>query len=75
LLGRSPLISISELGGLPLNAREAEEIQRILGHCVTSLWLGILIVGAVFAWRLVWVVWQTVPRHPSGATKNGMARV
>jgi hypothetical protein len=74
LLGKSPLISISEAGGLPLNARETEEIQRIVAHCTTALWLGILIVGFVFAWRLVWVVWQTVPRRPSTATKNGMAQ-
>jgi|SRR6476659_182418 len=75
LLVTSPLISIREVGGLPLNAREAAEIQGILSHCAISLWLGILIVGAIYAWRLVWVVWQMVPRNPSAVTKNGMAHV
>ncbi len=75
LLGSSPLISISEPGGLPLNAREAAEIQRIVAHCVSWLWLGMMIVAVIFAWRLLWVVWQTFPRNPTGVTKNGMAHV
>lgn len=75
LLGTAPLLSINEPSGLPLNAREAMEIQRVLAHCVTSLWLGILIVAGIYAWRLVWVFWQAVPRDPSGAAKNGVAHI
>lgn len=75
LLGRSPLISINEISGLPLNAREAAEIDRIVAHCVNSLWLGILIVGSIFVWRLAWMLWQSRRRHPSGAARNGMAHV
>jgi hypothetical protein len=75
LLGASPLISISEPGGLPLNPRDAAEIQQVVGHCVSALWLGIMIAAAIFAWRLLWVVWQSVPRNSASVTKNGMAHV
>ena len=75
LLGTSPLISISEPNGLPISAREAAQIQNVLALSVTWLWFGIMIVGAVFAWRLVWLPWQTLPRAPPGATKNGMAHI
>lgn len=75
LLGRSPLISISEPYGLPISAREAAEIQRIVAHCVSWLWLGIAFVGAIYVWRLVSMLWQMLPRNPPGATKNGMAHV
>lgn len=75
LLGTSPLVSISQGNGLPLSARQAAEIQNIVAQCTISLWIGIMIVGAVFAWRLVWIVWQTLPRNPPGATKNGMAHI
>lgn len=75
LLGKSPLISISEPNGLPLNAREAEQIQRLLALGVNWLWIGIMVVGAIYAWRLAWMAWQTLPRNPPGGTKNGMAHV
>lgn len=75
LLGRSPLISITEAGGLPLNAHDAGEIQHLLAHSAEALWFGILIVGAVYARRLVRVVWQMRPRTPPGATRNGTALV
>ncbi len=75
LLGASPLISISEPGGLPLNPRDAAEIQQVVAHCVSALWLGIMIAAAIFAWRLLWVVWQSVPRNSASVTKNGMAHV
>ena len=75
LLGTSALISISEPNGLPISEREAAQIQHILAHCVNWLWLGIMVVGAIYAWRLAWIVWQSLPRNPPGATKNGVAHV
>jgi hypothetical protein len=75
LLGTSPLISINEPNGLPISAREAAQIQHILGQCLEWLWLGIMVVGAIYAWRLAWIAWQSFPRNPPGATKNGMAHV
>ncbi len=75
LLGVSPLISISEPNGLPISAREAGQIQFILGQCVIWLWLGIMVAGGIYAWRLAWIAWQSFPRNPPGATKNGVAQV
>jgi hypothetical protein len=75
LLGSSPLISISEPNGLPISARETAEIQRIVAHGMSWLWLGIAVVGAIYAGRLAWMAWQTLPRNSPGATKNGMAQV
>jgi hypothetical protein len=73
LLGTSPLISIIEPNGLPISAHETAEIQRILAHLAISIWLGILIVGAIYAWRLVYVLWQALPRTPIGSARNGTA--
>ena len=75
LLGTSPLISISEPNALPLNAREADQIQHLVAIGVNWLWLGIMVVGAIYAWRLAWIAWQSFPRNPPGATKNGVAPV
>jgi hypothetical protein len=59
LLGKSPLISISQPNGLPISEREAAAIQEIVAWSVTWLWLGIMLVGAIYAWRLAWLAWQT----------------
>ncbi|HEY1581791.1 MAG TPA: hypothetical protein VGF73_01685, partial [Chthoniobacterales bacterium] len=61
LLGSSPLITISEPSGLPLSPDEAAQIQSLIAHSAVSLWIGIAIFGAVFAWRLLYIVWQTLP--------------
>jgi hypothetical protein len=75
LLGTSPLVSISEPSGLPISAHDAAQIQNLVALATTSLWIGIAVVGTIYAWRLVWLAWQTLPRNPSGTTKNGIAHV
>ena len=75
LLGSSPLISISEANGFPIKPAEAAQIQNIIAIGLTWLWIGIVIGGAIYAWRLVRVLWQMLPRTSSGATKNGLARI
>jgi hypothetical protein len=55
------LISISQPNGLPISAREAAQIQYILGQSVNWLWFGIMVVGAIYAWRLAWIAWQSFP--------------
>jgi len=74
LLGRSPLIAINQPNGLPISARDAAALQTLLSQCVTWLWLGIMIVGAIYAWRLVWLAWQMLPGKGSDAAQNGMAQ-
>jgi len=34
-----------------------------------------MVVGAIYAWRLAWIAWQSLPRNPPGASKNGVAHV
>jgi hypothetical protein len=74
LLHTVPLISVFDPNGMPISAREAAEIQSVLWWGVIILWLGILIAGGVYAWRLVYILWQTVPRTPMGSA-NGAAHV
>ena len=75
LLGSSPVISISEANGFPIKPAEAAQIQNIIAIGLTWLWIGIIVGGAIYAWRLIWILWQMLPRTSSGATKNGMARI
>ena len=72
LLNTSPLISIFEPNGNPISAREVEEIRNLVWWGVINLWFGIMIVGAVFAWRLAYILWQSFPRTPMGSA-NGAA--
>jgi hypothetical protein len=74
LLGTSPLISLSQPDGMPLNPRTVLEIQRVVALCLTSLWIGICVVGAISAWRLVAILWQSLPRDRSRPTQNGIAQ-
>jgi hypothetical protein len=73
LLHTSPLISIFDRSGIAISAREAGEIQNLLSWGVINLWFGIVIVGAIYAWRLVWIAWQTMPRTAPQSRTNGVA--
>jgi hypothetical protein len=73
LLHTSPLISMFDRNGIAISAREANEIQNLLSWGVINLWFGIMIVGAIYAWRLVWIAWQTMPRAAPQSRTNGVA--
>ena len=73
LLGTSPLISVSEPSGLPISAREAAEIQRLVAVWLNWLWIGIMLGGAIYAWRLVWIVWQSLPKMSRTPRANDIA--
>jgi len=73
LLGTSPLIALSQPNGMPLNQQTVLEIQRLLALCLVSLWIGICIAGAISAWRLVAILWQSLPRNRPHTIQNGMA--
>ena len=75
LLHTSPLISIFEPNGNPIGAHEIENIRNFVSWGVINLWFGIMIVGAIYAWRLVYILWETFPRTPMGSTSNGAAHV
>ncbi|HEY2714009.1 MAG TPA: hypothetical protein VGI60_15955 [Chthoniobacterales bacterium] len=74
LLGTSPLISLSQPNGMPFNPHTVLEIHRLLALCLVSLWIGICIVGAISAWRLVAILWQSLARNRSRPTQNGIAQ-
>ena len=73
LLYTSPLISIFDPHGVPISAREAAQINKLIFLGTISLWLTMLIVATIYAWRLVWVVWQMVPRSGTASSSNGIA--
>ena len=73
LLHTSPLISIFDRNGIAISAREAAEIQNLASWGVINLWFGIMVVGAIYAWRLVWLAWQTMPRATTATRSNGVA--
>jgi hypothetical protein len=73
LLYTSPLISIFDPNGIPISAREAGEINKLIFLGTISLWLGMLIVATIYAWRLVRVVRQMVPRAAAASRSNGIA--
>jgi hypothetical protein len=76
LLHTSPLISIFDKSGAAISAHEADKIQNLLSFGVINLWIGIAIVAVIYAWRLVYVLWQMMPRTPPmGSTSNGTAHV
>lgn len=75
LLHTSPLISIFEANGSPISAHATEKIRNLLSWGLINLWFIIMIVGAIYAWRLVYVLWQGFPRTPMGSASNGAAHV
>ena len=74
LLDSLSLISISEANGFPIKPAgraKSKTLSRLDSPGSRSGSLG----GAIYAWRLVWILWQMLPRTSSGKTKNGMARI
>lgn len=72
LLGTSPLITISEPNGFPLNAHEAAQIQELVRMSVSWLWIGIVVIGGICTWRLVWMAWQSITKTPRTPRANGV---
>jgi hypothetical protein len=75
LLYTSPLTSIFDSSGKGISPHDAADIHKIISLGMVSLWFGIMIVGAIYAWRLVWLAWQSMPHSPVAPTRNGAAHV
>lgn len=75
LLKTPALITIFDRNGLPISEREMAGIQHIVSIGVLSAWLGILIAGLVYTWRLLWVMWQSMPRPPAAPSGKGISLV
>jgi hypothetical protein len=72
LLYTSPLISIFDRNGVPISMSEAAEIQKVLWVAMVSLWIGIAVAAAIFAWSLARLPWKTIPPPVASARSNGM---
>jgi hypothetical protein len=75
LLHTWPLISITDRNGIAISAREAAGIHNIISVSLISLWFGIMIVGAIFAWQLIRIAWQSIPKTPGAPRTNGLAQI
>jgi hypothetical protein len=75
LLKTPGLITIFDRNGIPISEREMSGIQHAVSIGVLSVWLGILIAAVIYAWRLLWVVWQSMPRPPITPSGKGMSLV
>jgi hypothetical protein len=66
------LLSIVDRNAAPISLTEAAEIQKVLWVAMTSLWIGIAVAAAIFAWSLVRLIWKGTPPPVAGARSNGM---
>lgn len=60
----SPLLAITIPNGA---LGHGSQLNRVIALSFEWVWLGILCVGAIYAWRLVWVAWDALPRAPMPA--------
>lgn len=75
LLKTPGLITIFDRNGVPISEREMAGIQRAVSIGSLTVWLGILIAAVVYAWQLLWVVWQSMPRPPVAPSGKGISLV
>ncbi len=71
-LDAGALVIVTGSDGLAIDAFKTAEVQHLIWFGLVSAYLGMLIVGAVFAWRLVWLAWQTLPRATGAPRPNGV---
>lgn len=75
LLKTPALITIFDRNGMPISEREMTGIQHVLSIGLVSVWLGVLIAGVIYAWRLLWIIWQSMPRPPVAPSGKGIPLV
>ena len=75
LLHTSPLVSIFDRNGIAISTHEADQLEKLLSWGAINLWIGIAIVGAIYAWRLVWLAWKALPRTLATPRSKGMAHL
>jgi hypothetical protein len=63
------LIAITDGNGVPISKGGMAGLHHLLSKGLMAVALGMLIVGAIYAWQLVWIAWQSIPRSP--AAPNG----
>jgi hypothetical protein len=75
LLKNPSLITITDGNGVAISPGGAAGLHDLLSIVLWCMWLGMLIVGIVYAWRLLWIVWQSLPRPPVAPSGKGISLV
>ena len=75
LLKHPELITITDANGLAISKGGAAGLHHLVSKGLVGLALGILIVGAIYAWQLLWIVWQSFARPPTAPNGKGIALI
>lgn len=62
LLKYPDLITFTDGNGVPMSKGGMAGLHHLLSKGLMATMLGILIVGTIYAWQLLWIVWQSVAR-------------
>jgi hypothetical protein len=69
------LIAITDGNGVPMSKGGMAGLHHLLSKGLMAVALGMLIVGAIYAWQLVWIAWQSIPRSPAAPNGKGIPLV
>ena len=75
LLKYPDLITITDSNGLPMSKGGMAGLHHLLSKGLLAAALGMLIVGTIYAWQLLWIVWQSMPRPPAAPSSKGISLV
>ncbi|MEO6873066.1 MAG: hypothetical protein ABI233_12730 [Chthoniobacterales bacterium] len=68
LLKTSTLITITTTNGAAPLDHVASHLNQVISISLGWTWLGIALIGVIYAWRLVWVAWDSLPRATTTRT-------
>ena len=75
LLKNPDLISLTDGNGMPLSKGGMAGLHHLLSKGLMATALGMLIIGTVYAWQLLWIVWQSMPRPPAAPSVKDISLV
>ncbi len=75
LLKYPDLITITDGNGVPMSTGGMAGLHHLLSKGLIAAMLGMLIVGTIYAWQLLWIVWQSMPRPPAAPNGKGIALI
>jgi len=75
LLKHPDLITITDANGLAISKGGSAGLHHLVSKGLLGLALGMLIVGTIYAWQLLWIVWQSFSRPPAAPNGKGIALI
>ena len=75
LLKYPDLITLTDATGATISKGGAAGLHHLVSKGIMAVMLGMLIVGILYAWQLLWIVWQSMPRPPAAPSGKGMSLV